>query len=73
MALASQYTQTLTDFTRLHLGQRVTMVLDNEVMSTHKVRTVIEGGKMQITRCDEHACQRILSKLVDAQVSGKTP
>ena len=73
VALASQYTQTLTDFTRLHLGHRVAMVLDGEVMSTHKVRTVIEGGKMQITRCDEHACQRILSKLVETQVSGKTP
>jgi hypothetical protein len=63
VALSPKYIKTLADFTRAHLGERVALVLDGEVVSTHKVRTVIEGGRMQITRCDDHACQRILSKL----------
>lgn len=63
VALSPKYIKTLADFTRAHLGERVALVLDGEVVSTHKIRTVIEGGRMQITRCDDHACQRILSKL----------
>lgn len=72
VALATPHIQTLADFTRAHLGQRVALVLDGEVMSTHKVRTIVEGGRMQITRCDEHACQRILSKLVDSYQAAKS-
>ncbi len=64
VALADAYKKPLADFTRAHLNQRIALVLDGEVMSTHKVRTVIEGGQIQITRCDDHACEKILSKLV---------
>lgn len=73
VSLAAPYVQKLADFTRTNLGQRVALVLDGEVMSTHKVRTIIDGGRMQITRCDEHSCQRILSKLVDGYPAGKAP
>ncbi len=63
VALDEAYVKPLADFTRAHLNQRIALVLDGEVMSTHKVRTVIEGGQLQITRCDDHACEKILSKL----------
>jgi len=63
VALSPKYIKALADFTRAHLGERVSLVLDGEVVSTHKIRAVIEGGRMQITRCDDRACQRILSKL----------
>ena len=72
VALAPQHIQTLAAFTRSRLGQRVALVLDGEVMSTHKVRTAIEGGRLQITRCDAHACQRILSKLADTHDAAKS-
>ena len=64
VALADAYVKPLADFTRAHLGQRIALLLDGEVMSCHKIRTVIEGGQIQITRCDDHACEKILSKLV---------
>jgi len=73
VTLAKQHVTALAEFTRSHLGNRVALVLDGEVMSAHKVRTVIEGGRMQITRCDEHACQRILSKLAEMHDASKTP
>lgn len=62
--LAEPYVKPLAEFTRNHLNQRIALVLDGEVMSCHKIRTVIEGGQIQITRCDDHACEKILSKLV---------
>ncbi len=73
VALAQPYIAKLAEFTRTHLGNRVALVLDGEVMSCHKVRTVIEGGQMQITRCDQRSCQRILSKLAESHVTTKSP
>lgn len=73
VALSPKYIKTLADFTRTHLGERVALVLDGEVVSTHKIRTVIEGGRMQITRCDDHACQRILSKLATSWQEQSAP
>lgn len=64
VSLAESQVEPLARFTRAHLNQRIALVLDGEVMSTHKIRTVIEGGQLQITRCDDHACERILSKLI---------
>lgn len=58
----AQATQ-LEDFTRRHLGQRVALVLDDYVISVHKVRAVITGGKIMITRCTDNACEIIFSKL----------
>jgi hypothetical protein len=31
----------------------------------HKVRSVIDGGRMQITRCRDNACELIRSKLMN--------
>jgi len=65
VTLASQYVKTLEDFTRAHLGGKVAIVVDGDVVTMHKVRTVIDGGKLQITRCTDNACELIRSKLMD--------
>lgn len=51
-------------FTRAHLGGRIAMVVDGEIVTLHKIRTVITGGKVQITRCTDNACEVIRTKLV---------
>lgn len=69
ITLASRYVKVLEDFTRAHLGGRMAIVFGEEIVSVHKVRSVIEGGQMKITRCtlDERdqkaACETIRSKL----------
>jgi len=51
-------------FTRAHLGGRIAMVVDGEIVTLHKIRSVISGGKLQITRCTDNACEVIRAKLV---------
>jgi hypothetical protein len=65
VTLAEAYVKALADFTRENLGGRVAIVVDGDVVTMHKVRTVIDGGKMQITRCTDNACELIRSKLMD--------
>lgn len=63
VSLASDQARHLEDFTRRHLGGKGALVLDGAPISVHKLRSVIEGGRVQITRCTDRACERILSKL----------
>lgn len=55
----------LEEFTRAHLGGRVAIVLGGEIVTKHKVREVVTGGRLQITRCTDNACTVLRSKLVD--------
>jgi len=52
-------------FTRAHLGGKIAMVVDGEIVTLHKIRQVITGGKLQITRCDDDACKVIRAKLIE--------
>ena len=63
ITLSREYIGTLKDFTKAHLGGRVAIVLDGEIITMHKIRSVISGGKIQITRCYDNACKILLSKL----------
>lgn len=51
-------------FTRAHLGGHIAIVVDGEIVTLHKIRSVITGGKVQITRCTDNACEVIRSKLL---------
>lgn len=53
----------LEELTRKHLGGRVAIVLDGEVVTQHKVRSVVAGGQLQITRCTDDACEVLRAKL----------
>jgi hypothetical protein len=63
VTLAPQHVKTLEDFTRAHLDGLVAVVIDGEVITMHKVRTVIVDGKARITRCSDDACRTLLLKL----------
>jgi hypothetical protein len=63
VTLKKQHIKELEKFTRAHLGGRVAVILGGEIITMHKVRTVITGGKMMITRCMDNGCELILSKL----------
>ena len=63
ITLASQYSQQLEDFTRENVGRRVAIVIGGEAVTRHKVKTAIEGGRLKITRCTDHACKYLLTEL----------
>lgn len=53
----------LEEFTSKNLGARVAIVVDNKIVTVHKIRTVITGGRLQITRCSDHGCTALYSVL----------
>lgn len=63
VALESRYARGLEEFTRIH--ERVAVIIDGEVVTKHKVREPIRGGRFQITRCGDDACEVLYSKLID--------
>ena len=63
VTLSRKYIRLLEDFTKAHLGGRVAILLGGEIISMHKIRSVISEGKIQITRCHDNACDILLSKL----------
>ena len=64
VSLTQQSAERAETFTREHLGAKIAMVVDGEIVTLHKIRSVITGGKLQITRCTDDACEVIRAKLV---------
>jgi len=64
VSLARNNVERAEAFTRAHLGGRIAMVVDGEIVTLHKIRSVITDGRVQITRCTDNACEVIRSKLV---------
>lgn len=52
----------LTSFSQKYLGRQVAMVIGGDVITLHKVRSVIKSDGIKISRCTDDGCQLILSK-----------
>lgn len=63
LQLAPEHAKTLENFTRKNLGGAVALVIGGEVITTHKIRAVIKGGALQITRCTDNGCEVLFLKL----------
>lgn len=63
VTLARDQVKRLEDFTRAHLDGKVAIVIGGEIVTIHKVRSVIQDGKAQITRCNDDACKTLLLRL----------
>ena len=66
IALDANYTERLKQFTTEHLGKSAAMIVGGDLVSVHKIRTVIAEGKLQITSCGADVCKVLHSKLVGA-------
>src|SRR5262249_2340942 len=64
LQLAADQAAPLEEFTRSNLGGTVAIVIGGEIVTTHKVKTPITGGRLQITRCTEHGCETLFTKLL---------
>lgn len=64
LQLAAEQQKPLEDFTRQHLNDTVAIVIGNDVVTTHKVKSAITGGKLQITRCTKHGCETLYTGLL---------
>jgi preprotein translocase subunit SecD len=50
-------------FTRDYLGRSAAFVVDGEVITAHKIRSVIANGEFYVSRCTDNACEYILARL----------
>lgn len=67
LELAKGQVVPLETFTRENCGRSVAIVIGNQVVTVHKVREPIVGGKMQITRCTDNGCDVLYTQLQGAE------
>lgn len=65
LTLTEGASERLADFTEVHINHRIALVIAGDAVTIHKVRTRIEGGKLQITRCTDNACSFLFVALQD--------
>ena len=65
LSLTKNASEKLGIFTSNHVMDRVALVVDGEALTMHKIREAITSGKLQISRCNDNACELLLVKLKD--------
>lgn len=65
LSLTNSSRNAFSEFTGDHVGGVIAIVLDGEAVTIHKIREKIEGGKVQITRCTDQACEYLYMALQD--------
>lgn len=71
LELAKGQVAPLENFTRENCGRSVAIVIGNQVVTVHKVREPILGGKMQITRCTDNGCDVLYTQLQGAEENSR--
>jgi len=61
--LSPEYSQILTDFTTKNINKKIVIVIGGKAITKHKIREAITGGKLQISRCTDRACEILLTEL----------
>lgn len=63
LQLSEEQAKPLEEFTRQYTGQKVAIVVGGEIVTIHKVREPITGGRIQITRCTDNGCRAIYTEV----------
>lgn len=64
IGLAEEQVGPLEKFTRDNVMKNVAIVIGGKVVTMHKIRVPIIGGKIQITRCTDHGCEALYTELI---------
>lgn len=65
LSLTKEASEKLKSFTTNHVMKHVAIVVDGEVLTMHRIKVPITSGQLQITRCNDNACERLNLKLKD--------
>lgn len=65
--LAEKQIKPLAKFTSENVMKNVAIVIGGKIVTMHKIREPILGGKLQITRCTDHGCEALYTELVKDQ------
>lgn len=69
LQLSDDAKKKLKSFTAKHLNALTAIVVNNEALTKHKIKSVIDGGLLQITRCTDNACEMLYNELQDNVVA----
>jgi preprotein translocase subunit SecD len=65
LTLTPEASEQLKAFTEKYVLQRVALVVDGEVLTIHKIKVALTSGLLQLTRCNDNACELLNVKLRD--------
>jgi hypothetical protein len=63
LSLTPDAAKNVKSFTTRNLNRQVVIVVGGEAITMHKIRAVIDGGTIQITRCNDNACETLYTRL----------
>lgn len=59
ISLSPEASAKLKGFTEKRVMKQVAIVMNGEVLTVHKIRTVITGKDLEISRCTDSACEKL--------------
>ncbi len=65
VTLDRRYVSTLESFTAARINERAAIVIGGEVVTMHRIRAAITGGRLMITRCEDNACEVLYTRLTE--------
>ncbi len=63
LSLTKDASEKLKLFSKNNLMKEVVIVVDGEALTMHKIKVPLTSGLLQITRCNDNACELLLVKL----------
>ncbi len=64
LQFADTQAKELDALTGNNIGKRIAVVVHDQIVSCHKIKEALKGGKMQISRCTKESCKLIFSDLL---------
>lgn len=63
ITMSDKYSKKLEEFTTKNVNDLITIVIGQKAITKHLIREPISGGKIQISRCTDNACEILLTEL----------
>ncbi len=65
ISLTPEASEKVKSFTSQNVQRTIAIVLKGKAITVHKIKEAISGGKIQITRCDDNACEYLYVRMKD--------
>ena len=65
LSLTKKASESLKTFSVKYLMKKVVLVIDGEALTIHKIKEPLTSGLLQITRCNDNACEKLSLVLKD--------
>ena len=65
LSLTNEASEKLKTFSTKNVMKRVVLIVDGEALTMHKIKEPLTSGLLQITRCNDNACEQLFVKLKD--------